>query len=304
MKISHKLENAFVLSILAAFTGGSVAVAAKIALEVFQPFTLVFIRFLFATLFLTPFIQKTGEFNIKNIKTFIPIGIVGALNPILLFIALQWTQASVSPLIYASVPAMTAFYLYFIRGQKIDSKHIVGIGIGFLGVAMIVILPLLDRTLGFDALKGNILIFAAAIAFMVYGIMSKQKQNKINASPTALTFYFSLITLILSIPLAGYEMSHSGFLGAVELKHIVGAIYTGVVGTGIFYLAYQYALKVGSELAAALFTYLQPIATIILAVLFLGEHITVPFLIGGFLAIIGARMAAKKFTSTTPKGSS
>lgn len=108
MKLSNKTESAFFLAAVAAFCGGSIVVAAKIALEVFEPFTIVFIRFLSAILFLIPLVVKTGEFKFSSIKQFIPVGIVGALNPILLFIALQYTQASVSPLIYASVPAMTA----------------------------------------------------------------------------------------------------------------------------------------------------------------------------------------------------
>src|SRR3989344_6463983 len=113
MKIlENKKNDAFFLATIAAFCGGSVVVSAKIALEVFQPFTLVFIRFLLATLFMLPFVLNTKELSISNTKRFAFLGIIGSLNPILLFIALQFTQASVSPLIYASVPALTAIYLF------------------------------------------------------------------------------------------------------------------------------------------------------------------------------------------------
>lgn len=293
MFLQKSKENAFILAVIAAFCGGSIVVAAKIALEVFQPFTIVFIRFLSATLFLIPLIVRAKEFKVSTIKKFIPIGIVGALNPILLFIALQYTKASVSPLIYASVPAMTAVYVYLVRKEKISKQSIFGIIIGFIGVALIILLPLIEKGVPLVALKGNILIFGAAIAFMYYGIMSKKHQNEMNASPIVLTFYFALVTLFLSIPFAINEV-RNGFLGTVELKHILAGIYTGVVGTGIFYLAYQYALKLGSEIAANLFTYLQPIATILLASLFLGERITIPFVVGGLLAVAGAKIASKK----------
>ncbi len=43
---------------------------------------------------------------------------------------------------------------------------------------------------------------------------------------------------------------------------------------------------------------LQPVATIILAVLLLGERITVPFIIGGLLAVIGAQIASGKTSFT------
>jgi drug/metabolite transporter (DMT)-like permease len=96
---------------------------------------------------------------------------------------------------------------------------------------------------------------------------------------------------MLSLPFVINE-ARDGFLAAVQLKHVLAGIYTGVIGTVVFYLVYQQALKLGSELAAALFTYLQPIATILLASAFLDEKITVPFVIGGVLALIGARMAS------------
>lgn len=288
------MNDAFVLAVIAAFLGGSIPVAAKIALEVFQPFTLVFIRFLTATLFLLPFIWKSGGLKMRSLRTFIPVGIVGAINPILLFIALQYTQASVAPLIYAAIPAMNALYFYFVKNDRLDTKQILGIILGLFGVSLVVILPLIEKHTSLAALRGNILIFGATLAFMIYGIISKSLQKKMNATPVMLTFYFCLVSLVVSIPFAYFEIAQKGFLSSVEPKHILSGIYTGIMGTGLFYVVYQYALQISSEVTASLFTYLQPIATILLAILLLGDKITIPFLIGGFLAIAGARLASKK----------
>jgi drug/metabolite transporter (DMT)-like permease len=294
MNFTNKIkENVLLLAAIAAFCGGSIVVAAKIALEVFEPFTLVFIRFFSATLFLLPLLLKKGDFNVSSVKKFIPIGVVGALNPILLFIALPYTKASVSPLIYACVPALTAIYMYFWRHEKIGSKNILGILVGLVGVALIILLPLIEKGVPIAALKGNLLIFLAAIAFMFYGVMSKQHQKELGASPIVLTFYFALVTMFLSIPFVLFEL-RDGIPAVIQWNHILAGVYTGIIGTGIFYLVYQYALKLGSELAAAVFTYLQPIATILLASIFLGERITIPFIIGGLLAVTGAKIASKK----------
>src|SRR3990167_10825471 len=99
------LQSATLLAVVTAFFGGSVNISAKFALEVFHPFTFITIRFFFATLFILPFVLKHDELKLRNIKKFFWIGVLGALNPMLLFIALQFTLASVSPLIYAGVPA-------------------------------------------------------------------------------------------------------------------------------------------------------------------------------------------------------
>ncbi|MCB9800626.1 MAG: DMT family transporter [Pseudomonadales bacterium] len=292
-KNSKIFSSSLIFIIIAAITGGSVPVAAKFALSFFKPFTVVALRFFFASIVLLPLVIKSKEFSIQKFKDLLPVSIIGSLNPILLFIALQFTQASFSPLIYAGVPAMTAIYVMFIKKHKIDSQKLVGIIIGLFGVGIIVLLPLLDKGFGSMSVFGNLLIFLASLAFLSYGLISKEKQKSWSVSPIALTFYFSLVTFLISLPFVGYEFMTFGFPTGYSSIHILSGVYIGLVGTGIFYLSYQYALKHGSAITASLFTYLQPITGIGLAALILGERITIPFIIGGTLAIIGAQIASR-----------
>lgn len=289
-------NNAFVLALLCAFMGSVTPVFAKIALEAIPPFTLVFLRFVLATLFLLPFVSKKNELKLSSLRQLWFVGLVGALNPVLLFVALPFTHASVAPLIYACTPALTALYMFFVMGTRITQKQVIGILIGLIGVAIIILAPLAGKVTSAAAFTGNALIFVAAIAFMYYGILSKKFQQHHKVSPLALTFYFSLVTVIAMVPFMLWELTTvnggaGGIIAATEARHLLSAIGIGVLGSGMFYLVYQYAIAAGSELAANLFTYLQPVITILLAVLLLNESIGLPFLIGGILAIIGARVA-------------
>ena len=289
------MKKLLTLITVAAICGGSVPVFAKVALEVFHPFTLVMVRFFFASLVLIPFMVKANELSSKLFKRLFWVAVVGALNPIILFIALPFTQASVSPLIYAAIPAMTAVYLAVFRKQKISLQQVWGIAVGFVGVALIILLPVLHLYSSPQAFSGNLLIFLAVLAFFVYALLSKDIQEKHQITPLSLTFYFSFITFLLAIPFSLYEFMHYGsVLPHLEVKHILSSIEIGVIGTSIFYICYQQALKVGSEVGAALFTYLQPVATIGLAIVFLGEKLTWPFACGGILAVIGAQIASGK----------
>lgn len=279
--------------ILAAIGGGSNAPFAKVALGAFQPFTIVFMRFLIASLVLLPLIRKRREFNWRSMRLLLPVALVGSLNPILLFVAMQYTQASVAPLIYASVPLMTALYLHFFRGRKIAAGKVLGIMVGFAGVAIIILLPFLQQgEMDFRRFAGNLLILGAAVAFMIYGILSSDKQQRLQISPLALTYSFAVVTLLLCIPFAVFELIRWPLdATTIRASHILATFGTGLLGTAIFYMAYQKAIQLGSEVTASLFTYLQPIATIIFAVILVGEAITLPFAIGGTLAVIGAGMA-------------
>ncbi len=292
-RFKKNINNAFTLAVIAALCGGSTPVSAKIALEVFPPFTLIAIRSLFAMLFLLPFIIKRKELSWPLVKQYAGVSIVGALNPILFFMALQYTQASVSPLIYASVPALTAVYLYITRGATLQTKQFVGIVLGFAGVVTIVALPLLEKDILLSAFQGNILIFVSAIVFMLYGVMSHAAQQKDAVSPVALTFYFILYAFIISLPFSIFEIGSGGIPETMGVHHVLHAVYIGVVGTGISYVAYQQAIKIGSAVAASLFTYLQPLVTISLAWALLGEQVSLFFILGGVLAIVGARLASR-----------
>ena len=288
--------------IVAALAGGSIPPFAKVALEVFQPFTLIAIRFLSASLILLPLVRRNGELNHRVWGEVLWVSVIGAANPILLFVALQFTPSSVSPLIYAAVPLLTALYLHTFRRTKISRVKLLGILVGFAGVAIIVLLPLYQNS-GIDlkSLGGNLLIFGAAVSFMFYGIFSSDKQQALRVSPVALTFYLSLVILICAIPLAAYELIHQPFdLAVIEPKHILSALIIGLVASSLFFLAYQKAIQLGNELTASLFTYLQPIAGIFFSVLLLGEEITLPFVVGGTLALIGAGLATRERTQSEP----
>ena len=158
---------------IAAICGGSVPVLGKVALAIIPSFNLVFLRFFVGSLFLLPFVLKTKELNFNSFKSVFQVAAIGSLNPILLFIALQYTQASVSPLIYASIPSMTALYLALSKKQKIPTIKIVGITTGLLGVSIIILLPLFSTSQTEElSIGGNLLIFGAAIAFLIYGLVS------------------------------------------------------------------------------------------------------------------------------------
>ena len=90
----------FFLAVLISILGGVAPVFTKIGLEVVDSFTLIFFRFFIALLVFLPFLRIKKETWVtakRYWKDLLIVGIISGLNPILLFIALKFTQASVSP---------------------------------------------------------------------------------------------------------------------------------------------------------------------------------------------------------------
>lgn len=279
------------LILLSAFCGGSVAVLGKFALEGMRPFTLTFIRFFCAIIFLYPIVHHKKEVSIKHLRQFFLIALLGALNPILLFVALQFTTASTSPFIYAGVPAISALYAFFYEKSIPTSKQMVGIFLGLIGVSIIVLLPLFERHMVNGMIKGNILIVISMLCFTLYGIKSKKAQVYSNASSISLVFYFCIVAFLISIPFSISEVLTYG-LNNIQTKHLFSAALTGFMGTGLNYMSYQHVLRKSSAVVASTFTFIQPVVVISLASLLLHETVTGTLIFGGTLAITGALLAS------------
>lgn len=284
------MNTALIYAVLAAIFGGSVPVLSKYGLEVFPPFVMNSLRFFTATLVFLPFMVT----HMKKLlhKKVLFASFVALFNPILFIIAINLTKASVAPLIYASVPLMVALYGQY-KGEKLSFRRWIGVIVGFSGVALTVLLPLLtSNNANAGNLLGNILIFVAAIVFFAYTQLSKEIQDKKIATPMEVTFAFVFITFIVTLPLGLYDFAEKVDLSQISPLHLIAGIATGMIGTSLFYLVYQKALQLSSALSASLFVFIQPLATALLAYIVLGETITIPFVIGGILAIVGAKLAS------------
>ena len=68
-------------------------------------------------------------------------------------------------------------------------------------------------------------------------------------------------------------------------------LYLGLITSVVAYLLWYYALGRIEAGKVALFTYLQPILTTVMAVILLGQDVTPAFLIGGTVALGGVIIA-------------
>lgn len=296
------INSLLAVALMSLFLGVN-PVFAKIGLEVFDSFTLTFLRFAVALLVFIPFVKFT-QLGLQKVKRHFGklalIGFIAALNPILLFIALKFTQASISPFIYAAVPALTALHLYFVQKKELSVKVWIGIVLGILGVGLIVLLPLIGSDISHDvSLLGNVLIFIAAIAVVFFGVLSKNMQQKEEFSSISITMSFLISTVILSIPFVIFELLTNPInlqVTPITSVHIFSILFMAILGTSFSYFLYQVAIKSENELSASLFTFLQPIITPIAAMILIGEQLSSVFIIGGVIAVFGAWLARERST--------
>lgn len=288
-------HSLILLIIITAIIGGGVPAFSKIALQAFPTFIFIFLRFLLAGLALVPiFWQKKALVKKGQLKNAILVSLLATANVTFFALGVRKTTATIAQMLYAAVPIMASVFSYLFLKEKIKVKKLAGIMLGFVGVLTIILLPVIGKTSAFNGtLAGNLLIFIGVASYSLYTVMSKKLQKIY--SPLALTMIFIITTIVIQSLLLPIELkSNPDFWKNISINNLMGLVYVGILGTGFYYLIYQYAIKKATPVIASMAFYLQPIASFLWAFVLLGERLTPGFIIGGILALTGAGIVTKK----------
>ena len=281
-----KSYKSIVFIVLAALLGGAFSPLSKIALKEISPIPFTLLRFLLATFTLLPFIIKQRLFRFENFRKLAFVSLLATANVMLFVFGVQRTTATIAQTLYAGVPLVAGAFSYLILKEKFHPKKLFGIIIGFIGVLVITILPIIGQPTTFNGnFIGNSIILVAVCSFALYSVLSKQFQA--TYSPLELTMFFILTTTVIQLLLVPFGVNHFPDWYHVSKEAIFGLLYVGILGTGVYYLIYQYAIKNATPIIASMILYLQPIFTFFWSVVLLKERITVGLIAGAVLAFIG-----------------
>ena len=270
----------------AVIVGGAAPVFAKIALKETSPALFTFLRACLSTLVVLPFLIKYRIKLDKNLIKAILVTLFLTANFLIFAYGVRLTTASISQIIYVISPVVIAVLSYLILNERINSKKVLGIILGFIGAGVIVILPVLDSNPFSGNLIGNLLIMLAVLTFSLYSVLSKKLH--INFSPIQIVIVLSFTTLFAMAPLTLYEVLTSGTkIFNISRLALFSIFYVGAIMTVAYYTLHQYAIKHGSPLAASTIVYLQPVATFVWAAVLLGEGLTPGVIVGGTIAFLG-----------------
>lgn len=207
----------------------------------------------------------------------------------------QGVPAALSGIIAALQPLMTALAAPYLIGERLAPMQKIGIGIGFVGVAIAV----LPKFAG----AGHADIPAFAIAINLIGMLSVtygtiyQKRYLPSGDIRAIATLQYVGALIVTLPLAfmlepmQIELSW-GFL--TLLAWSVLGISMGAI------LILLYLLRRGQVSRAASLIYLVPPLAAIEAAIAFGEELTLPMIIGTVVVVAGVYLANRKEPRTAP----
>lgn len=284
----------FITIVFSAIIGGAAVVYTKIGVGQIPPFSFTFLRFIIASLCVLPFFLKNLPKLDKNFYKVILFSLVLSFNIIVFPFGVMLTTATISQTLYATVPIFVAVFSFFLLAEKIPSRKIFGILLGFAGTLVIILLPEISHgNPSAGNLVGNLILIVTVAATSLYNTLSKKFQKQY--TPLQLTALFIFTTTFLLIFLAGFDLlKNPSWWKHAPIQAFGEAAYVGLFGTVIYYGLTQYIIKRASPLIASLMFYLLPISAFVWAYLLLGEQITSGLIFGALLTFSGVFLILKR----------
>ncbi|MDQ0200499.1 DMT family transporter [Neobacillus ginsengisoli] len=277
----------YLLLVFVMMAWGINVIMTKVIVAEFLPVTITSLRVFTAgiSVFIILFFLKKVRIPTKKEFLYIVFGcffnVVG--HHYFLSIGLSKTSASNGGLILGLGPLLTTIVAFCFLGNKVTVWKMLGIILGLTGVSFIV----MEGSGGVSGISlGDLFVFLAILSQAISFAIIKKASATLD--PRLMTGYMLVFGSIILFIISLFKEPH-GLQGITHGSMGVWLIFlaSAIFGTAISHTIYNYSLgKVGVS-EAAIFINLNPFFALIAAVMFLGEKITLPQILGFVFIIIG-----------------
>lgn len=262
--------------------------------------TVVPLRMVFAITALGVVIALTGRFGTQDLRAWrrgAILGVVGMAIPMLLMtFGLEDLPVSIGGLLIALIPLATVGAAHFlVDGERFVARSLPGLLLALVGSGVLVGLG--GNTIeGVGNLwRGVLLTVVGVISAGFGGALSRRYAMEISSDELVLPqFAVAAVVLLTLTPLFGIQEVSS--IGAVNWLLVAGV---GVVGTTLPFTSLLIGAAINPASRLALIGYAVPVGAVLLAVIFLGESLTIEVVVGAVL-IIGGVVLAEKYGKHVP----
>jgi drug/metabolite transporter (DMT)-like permease len=296
INISDEVLGA-ILAIIGIFLFSAKAILVKIAYRYdIDPISLLLLRMVFSM----PFYLTIAWIGLRNHKarkirkndylSVVFLGFIGYyLASYLDFLGLKYITASLERLILFIYPTLVILISALVFKKKISKNQWLAIVITYLGI-IVTFIPDIGQPGNSQVWMGSFLIFMSALIFAIYIVGSGNVIHKFGSVLfTALVMTVSCFCVIIHY-LISNNYNLSSFPAEVYIIGIVMAIFSTVLPS---FLMSEAIRKIGSSNFAIIGS-LGPVSTIVLAVIFIQEILTIYQIIGTVIVILGISVLRKK----------
>lgn len=275
--------------ILATFTiivWGGTFVATKELLVTFSPAEILLYRFVIAFIALFVFYPKVFKFtNLKTEFMFMLAGISGiSLYQLMENTALTYTAASNVSIMCSLIPFFTAIIsLFFFKDERISKMFIIGFIISLVGIVLVTFNGKINLKVN---PLGDLISFGSIILWGFYSVIIRKITNA-GYNMLQVTRRVTMYGIIFILPSFFISGGKVDFDLILNTNNTIWLLYLGVLASAICFTTWNIAIDKIGAVKTSIFTYGNPIVTIILASIILNEKITLMGLCGMIITIFG-----------------
>lgn len=281
----NNFKLAIIYLIIANIIWGAAFPIYKLTLVQVPPFTFLFLRFFLGALIILPFTYKNLKIKSKDIPTLIFLSIAGiTLTISFLNFGLSYSSSINAPIIMSASPLILIIGSFLYLKEKLRKKVVAGTLISFLGVLVIVLMPVFGKGLD-GTVNGNLFLVFAGIFSVVHALLLKKILPNYNA--LTIIFWSFLIGSLPVIPFVSNEFSQTHWINYIHTETVLGIIFAVLLATAFAHSIFAYGIKYIKASEVGIFSYIDPVATILVAVPLLNEVITPTYVIAALLVFGG-----------------
>ncbi|WP_346870413.1 DMT family transporter [Clostridium sp. UBA5119] len=287
-KSSNKIKGIFYIAI-ASIAFGIMPILAKLAYKGgANPINTLALRFTFASIILFIYI-KTKKLSLRvskeQIKLILFMGVIGySMTSILLFIAYNYIDVGIAGMILHTYPLMVMILSIIIYKEKFKLKKFL-----YLMVTTIGVFIMLDIKVGSINTIGVVLVLLSALCYAIYVLGASNDKVK-NIDSYVMTFYISVISAIVG---SATGVVTNSFNNPINFYGIISILLIAFISTVVALMAFLKGVKLIGPTNSAIFSALEPIVSLVLGVIILGESISFKIIIGSTIIILAMIELAK-----------
>ena len=267
---------------------GSTYLGIELAGETIPPLFAVAWRFVAAGLILGAWVawrRGLSAFRVSRVElgsaSLVGVLLLGANA--LLFVAERDVPIGLASLVIASVPLLVVA-LRFAGGERPARGALIGVAVGFLGIAV------LARPGGGATGGGIALLLTSATAWAIGSYLSSRLPMPKDAFAATVIEMLAGSVVLVPIGLLTTDFAPSEW----STRSILGWVYLVLFGSVIGYTAYVWLLQHAPIGKVATYAYVNPVVAIALGVIVLHEHVTWRIGLGAAIVLVAVAAVVRR----------
>ncbi|ATU94881.1 DMT family transporter [Phyllobacterium zundukense] len=277
------------VAVLCWLLSAGVYIAAKWVSSEMPPWALCFWRVLIAWAILVPTVR--GHFSsmaalvrARPLELLFVGGIGLAICQGMVFVGLEYADATTAGIIVALIPIITMILARFILNEPMGAWQVIGSVIAFLGIVVIVIKGSPAALMRLDVNSGELWVVAGAVCFGLYAVLLRRAKFELERLPLLVLLLGA--AALTALPFYLWELA-SDERSTLDGSGLIALAYVAIPGGALMYYLFNWSVEALGAARAGMLLYLQTIFIAVLAYFVLGEHLQPYHLKGAALIVVG-----------------